>query len=83
MAAAASASDESGVSAGEAKPEGGADLVGCYIEVYWPKDKAWYRAQVLRYIKDKDKHEKLSKYRVEWEYLKSDCTDGVWTARVD
>ena len=23
--------------------------------------------------------EKLSKYRVEWEYLKSDCTDGVWT----
>ena len=25
--------------------------------MYWPEDKAWYRARVRRYIKDKDKHE--------------------------
>ncbi len=34
---------------GDARPQGGKELVGCYIEVYWEGDAIWYRAQVLKH----------------------------------
>ena len=49
--------DEEALAAGESRPTGGAALVGCYIEVHWPLDKVWYRAQVTRYVEKKDSHE--------------------------
>ena len=33
-----------------AKPVGGKDLVGIWIEVYWEGDKIWYRAQVRAFL---------------------------------
>jgi hypothetical protein len=43
-------SEEDVAAAADEKPTEGAALVGCFIEVHWPLDKAWYKAQVLRHI---------------------------------
>lgn len=49
--------EEEALAAGETRPTGGHELVGCFIEVHWPLDAVWYRAQVLRYVEKKDSHE--------------------------
>ena len=41
--------DQQPLGEGAELPQGGKELVGCYIEVYWEGDKIWYRAQVQKY----------------------------------
>ena len=41
---------------GKAMAPPGAELVGSAIEIYWPDDKAWYRAKVTRHLPDKALH---------------------------
>ena len=50
-------SEEEALAAGESRPSGGHELVGCFIEVHWPLDAVWYRAQVVRFVEKKGAHE--------------------------
>ena len=45
-----------------AKPTGGKELVNHWIEVHWPLDGLWFRAQVLKHHKgaSKSAHEQFS-----------------------
>ena len=38
------------------KPKAGPELVGAYINVYWPLDEAWYAAKVVKWDGEKLKH---------------------------
>ena len=42
-------SGKGGAEAVAERPSGGKELVGMWIEVHWPLDKIWYRAQVRRH----------------------------------
>jgi hypothetical protein len=42
-------------------PEAGPSLVGGQIDVFWPLDKAWYRARVLAF------HERTRKHKLDYE----------------
>ena len=41
--------DQQPLGEGAELPQGGKELVGCFIEVYWEGDQIWYRAQVQKY----------------------------------
>ena len=64
-----------------AMPEGGPELCGHLIEVYWPIDRAWYRCRVLRVVPgrrqmmyevlyvDDDVRETLDLAKEEWRHV--------------